>query len=85
MVRCTAQGHAEKPGLPLTELHVIQLKEEIRNTLPQYWNAPHEMELIWSKCTEAISQGCKQLRSKKRPHKPISTPFPQQLTVFMKV
>ena len=65
MVRCTTHGHGDKHGLPWNEL--MELKEEIKKTFPQYWNAPHEFELLWNKCTEAISQGCKRLRGKKRP------------------
>ena len=63
MVQCTAQGYGDKPGLPITEL--MLLKDEIRKTLPQYWNAPQEIELLWSKCTDSISQACKRLRGKK--------------------
>ena len=32
MIRCTTQGHGDKPGLPMFELQ--QLKEEIGRTLP---------------------------------------------------
>ena len=53
----------DKPGLPITEL--MLLKDEIRKMLPQYWNAPQEIELLWSKCTDSISQACKRLRVKK--------------------
>ena len=76
MVQCTAQGHGDKPGLPITEL--MLLKDEIRKTLPQYWNAPQEIELLWSKCTDSISQACKRLRGKinKRSQKASTTPTP---------
>ena len=76
MVQCTAHGHGDKPGLPIAEL--MLLKNEIRKTLPQYWNAPQEMELLWSKCTDLISQACKRLRGKKtkRSQKACSTSTP---------
>ena len=64
MIRCTAQGHGDTPGLPMLELQ--QLKEEIGRTLPHKWNVPTEMEQIWSKCLEAVSQGCKRLRRKNK-------------------
>ena len=73
MVQCTTHGRGDKPGLPLDEL--MALKDVIRKTFPQYWNSPQEFELLWIKCTEAISQGCKRLRAKinKRPQ---ATPCP---------
>ena len=62
MSQCTAHGQGDKPGLPFNEL--MQLKEDIRDSLPQKWNSPQEIELLWMKCTEAISQGCKRARAK---------------------
>ena len=64
MIRCTTQGHGDKPGLPMFELQ--QLKEEIGRTLPHKWNVPTEMEQIWSKYSESISQACKRLRRKNK-------------------
>lgn len=52
MAQCTTQGHGDKSGLPIVEL--MQLKEEIKKTFPQYWNAPQQIEYLWSKCTESI-------------------------------
>lgn len=62
MVKCTANGYGDRPGLPQAEL--LQLKEVIRKHSPQYWTSPHEFEMLWCKCLEAISQGCKRLRCK---------------------
>ena len=62
MARCTATGYADKPGLPQAEL--LELKEIIRKHSPQYSYSPHEFEILWSKCLEAISQCCKRLRKK---------------------
>jgi hypothetical protein len=64
MIQCTPQGGSDKPGLPHAEL--MQLKEEIRKTFPQYWNAPQEIEYIWSKCLGSIGQACKRLRTKQK-------------------
>ena len=61
MIQCTPQGGADKPGLPYAEL--MQLKEEIRKTFPQYWNAPQEIEWLWTRCLASIGQACKRLRS----------------------
>ena len=76
MVQCTAHGHGDKPGLPITKF--MLLKDAIRKTLPQCWNASQEMELLWSKCTNSISQACKRLRGKKtkRSQKACSTSTP---------
>ena len=63
MAQCTATGYADKPGLPQAEL--LELKEIIRKHSPQYSYSPHEFEILWSKCLEAISQCCKRLRKKK--------------------
>ena len=62
MVRCTAAGYGDRPGLPQAEL--LELKEVIRKHSPQYWASPHEFEILWSKCLEAISQCCKRLKKK---------------------
>ena len=64
MAQCTTQGHGDKSGLPIVEL--LQLKEEIKKTFPQYWNAPQQIEYLWSKCTESIGQGCKRIRDKRK-------------------
>ena len=64
MAKCTASGYADKPGLPQAEL--LELKEIIRKHSPQYSYSPHEFEILWSKCLEAISQCCKILRKKNR-------------------
>ena len=63
MIQCTTHGYGETPGLPLAEL--LQLKEEVRQHYPKYWTSPQEFELKWKTCTEAISQGCKRMRTKK--------------------
>ena len=62
MVKCTAAGYDDRPGLPLAEL--LELKDVMRKHSPQYWNSPHEFELQWTRCLEAISQSCKRLRKK---------------------
>ena len=64
MIQCTPQGGSDKPGLPHAEL--MQLKEEIRKTFPQYWNAPQEIEYLWVKCIGSIGQACKRVRSKQK-------------------
>ena len=61
MIQCTPQGGSDKPGLPYAEL--MQLKEEIRKTFPQYWNVPQEIEWLWTRCLASIGQACKRLRS----------------------
>ena len=61
MVRCTAQGYGETPGLPHKEL--MELKEELRKLYPIYWNNPLAFEQQWSKSLSSISQACKRLRS----------------------
>ena len=62
MMKCTANGYGDRPGLPQAEL--LELKAIIRNHSPQYWSSPHGFEILWCKCLEAISQGCKRLRNK---------------------
>lgn len=62
MMKCTANGYGDRPGLPQAEL--LELKAVIRKHSPQYWSSPHEFEMLWCKCLEAISQGCKRLRNK---------------------
>ena len=64
MIQCTPQGGSDKPGLPYAEL--MQIKEEIRKTFPQYWNAPQEIEYLWSKCMGSFGHACKRLRTNLR-------------------
>ena len=71
MIQCTAQGHGDRPGLPLNEL--MLLKEQIRITPPQFWSAPYEIEQVWSKCLEPTSQGCKRIRDKRREIPPFTS------------
>lgn len=60
MRRCTPYGARDFPGLPTTER--AELKEAIRNLFPMYWNKPQELEVLWTKCVDAIEQVCKRLR-----------------------
>ena len=30
--------------------------------IPMYWNKPQELEVLWTKCVDAIEQVCKRLR-----------------------
>ena len=64
MVQCTTYGYGGKPGLPKKELD--ELKETVRSLYPKYWNAPHDFELAWNKCTESMSQACNRLRAKQK-------------------
>ena len=64
MVKCTAQGYGDTPGLPHTEL--IALKEELRKLYPIYFNNALAFEEQWSKSLSSISQACKRLRSAKK-------------------
>ena len=60
MSKCTTHGYGGKPGLLYSEL--MELKNVIRRSYPKYHYAAHDFELAWSKCAEALSQGCNRLR-----------------------
>ena len=66
MVQCTTHGYGGKPGLPIAEL--MELKAVIRRSFPKYNIATHDFEIAWTKCAEALSQGCNRLRAKKKIH-----------------
>ena len=62
MKKCTVRGSRSLPGLPHTEL--CQLKQTVFSSFPQYWANPVEFEPVWTKCSAAVGQACKALRSK---------------------
>ena len=64
MVQCTTHGYGGKPGLPIAEL--MELKAVIRRSYPKYNITANDFEIAWTKCAEAVSQGCNRLRAKKK-------------------
>lgn len=64
MVKCTASGFRDKPGLPEKELQ--ELKEVVFSQYPKYWANPVEFEAIWVTCLNSLSQSCNKLRQSKR-------------------
>ena len=62
MVRCTAGGTCDLPGLPTKELY--DLKKIIWLQFPQYWKCLHILEGIWKKCHDSITKACKGERKK---------------------
>ena len=53
MGQCTTYGYGGKPGLPEKELD--EVKETVKVLYPKYYNSPHDFELAWNKCIEAMN------------------------------
>ena len=64
MIRCTAQGWGDTPGLPHKEL--MEFKDKLRKLYPSYWNNAPAFEEQWSNCLSSISQACKRLRASQK-------------------
>lgn len=58
----TISGERGFPALPQKEL--LDLKHNVFQKFPHYWQAPLDFELQWKSCCECIGQASKRLKDK---------------------